>query len=858
MTTQENINEVVDNAKRVITPLSPISIFAARNPWEGLETETFEQVAEWLQKIRDVDIYPSAGFIHQAIEQGQIDKALAYNKIDNDVAYNNYRIPQQEMTKYIESHQLLPEGPQSLITNTDFSDYISQTIAELSLEKLNEVIRPKSDYLIDTNGKVLSEQLNKQMIKWSKLYVDQFLSSWTMPKREQSFYHAWLHLAQHDHSLSKRQRQVIKELPNRATEALNYALTELEIVEQDTQAYLEGHLLALPGWAGMLYYRAQQHHFERYLLTDYLAIRLIHELLLVKFADTEPANLLSSSLEQDIKQAIEDWCYYTDMTFEQWQTFSIEAQRERIRCAQHYNRNFFKNKWLEAWEETAEHRLITKLKNNDTTKDTVDIKVQMAFCIDVRSEPFRRHIEAHGPFQTLGIAGFFGLPIQKEVLDEQFTHNSLPVMVTPAYKIKEYADHNDVKVYQQRQNTISSLFYTFKLMKHNVLPSLLLPELSGPILSISTIVNTLIPKKGQQAIQHFKRKWLKKPQTSLTINRRYEYKQDLPIGFTEQEQVDFTLQALKLMNLTDHFAPLVIFGGHGSQSHNNPYHASLECGACGGASSGFNAKLLAMMCNSAKVRQGLKAHKIEIPQDTVFAAAEHLTSTDELDFIYLPETLSPVAQDAYNTLIEALPQISYAANQERIALLPTVDDHYHPVAEAQRFATDWSEIRPEWGLANNNTFIIGKRQLTKDVDLEGRAFLHEYDWQKDSDGSLLNTIISGPALVAQWINLQYYASTVAPHFYGSGNKRTQSVTSGVGVMQGNASDLMYGLPWQSVMASDNQMYHAPNRLLIVIQAPDAAVERLLQGHAHFARKVKHHWVRLASIDDNGKFKAWRY
>ncbi|MEC2112747.1 YbcC family protein [Bacillus stercoris] len=848
---ERDLNVLITSASRVIAPLWPISTFAARNPWMGLENQTFDQVASWLKNTRDVDIYPSASMIRSAKNKGEIDEVFVEMGLQRWLDSHSYQIPRDVAERFCHAALKLDPLPSDLLSSHEMEKLVSGCSG---LDPIDNVfMEPLSSYIENQDGERLVTILDHHVIKWSKLYLDDSQAGWTMPNREEGFYRAWQQLIQYDPALSKKQRERLKGLPQEAHLALQEALFALGIPESEIQAYLEAHLLSLPGWAGMMLWRSQQSSHEHALLTEYLAVRLSMEWALIK--PYLPLTNERAEKKISIAPLIAAWIHWGGLTLEEWSQMSASEQNEYLSFAYRFDEKLRRKLWLEAWEQTYTDRLSQKIISKQRETGKKSALAQLAFCIDVRSEPFRRHLEKQGPFETIGIAGFFGVPIATCELGSKHSHASLPIIQKPQNKIKEFADEDVFNKYNQRKQAVHSLSYTFKTMKQNVLSSLLLPELSGPWLTLQMAARSFVPRKAGRFIQNLREAWLRKPDTKLSLHHDAT-EAEIPVGFTDEEKVNYARQALKMMGLTENIAPLVVICGHGSQSTNNPYSAALDCGACGGAAGGFNARVLAALCNLSEVREALLTEGIKIPEDTVFAAAEHNTTVDELHWLYVPE-LSEAAQEAFEQIEAVMPKVRHHVNAERLAQLPNFQSEFkNPKAEAHRFAEDWSEIRPEWGLARNAAFIIGQRELTQDCDLEGRAFLHNYDWKQDESGEILANIIAGPGTVAQWINLQYYASTVAPHYYGSGNKATQTVTAGLGVMQGNASDLLAGLPWQSVMKSDHEAYHSPLRLLILIQAPKEYVERLLNNDSAFMQKVQNGWVRLASIDPEGCWESW--
>jgi uncharacterized protein YbcC (UPF0753/DUF2309 family) len=502
--------------------------------------------------------------------------------------------------------------------------------------------------------------------------------------------------------------------------------------------------------------------------------------------------------------------------------------------------------------------------------------VQALFCIDVRSEPFRRALESTAPgIRTYGFAGFFGVPVAHVPLGTGMPSPRVPgllaasacatqTLAAPGYR----AIGEDVRLARLRQLRLQGqrrwatvrgaaasafgfveaigLSYAGKLLKDS-LPS--------------TVRATRWEDHGLHADEAARlRLRLAVPAdgaaspvegcTTGTEAQIDEVAHEQPAGAELAARI---LSVLAAIGLRPPLAPLVLIAGHGSQTRNNPHAASLDCGACGGHTGEVNARLLAGLLNDRRLRAELANRGIAIPEGTLFIAGLHNTTTDEVT-LFEDVEVPPSHVEAVTGLARHLRAAGDAARAARAPSLSpdlAAADPVRLLRELRIRANDWAQTRPEWGLAGNAAFIAAPRARTAGLDLQGRAFLHDYHWADDPDLAVLELIMTAPLVVANWINLQYYASTVDPVRYGCGNKLLHNVVGGhIGVFEGNGGDLRIGLPLQSVHDGE-RFRHVPLRLHAFIEAPAGAIGTILGRHARLRALVEHGWLHLFRLPEAG-------
>lgn len=319
-------------------------------------------------------------------------------------------------------------------------------------------------------------------------------------------------------------------------------------------------------------------------------------------------------------------------------------------------------------------------------------------------------------------------------------------------------------------------------------------------------------------------------------------------GLDANRRIDLAEGMLRNLGLMSNFARAVVLCGHASDVTNNPYRAALDCGACGGHSGEPNARVAAALLNDAEVRRGLASRGIQVPDDTVFIAGVHNTTTDEIKLC----DVHLIPQSHTDDLAKIELWLSEAGRLSRLERCPRLGSS--DAEDVVRRSRDWAEIRPEWGLAGNAAFIVASRSRTAGINLGGRAFMHSYEHRLDPELKVLELILTAPMVVTNWINMQYYASTVDPVAFGSGNKVIHNLVGQFGVLQGNGGDLMTGLPWQSVH-DGTRFQHEPLRLLVLVEAPRASLQQIIEKHAMVRNLVTNGWVCLVAWEDN-QFYRW--
>ncbi|MBS0185621.1 MAG: DUF2309 domain-containing protein [Proteobacteria bacterium] len=665
---------------------------------------------------------------------------------------------------------------------------------------VEEALKVGSAYFEQSNWPDEILLINTETIKWLGVYFDEGQATITMPLREHGLYEAWRLLAPYDKKLHKNIKEKIEfidNLPAKPEQAISECLLKLDIEEADKQEFLTLLLTTLPGWASYIKYKSvwSTQHDNAYNITqlEYLAVRIVTTTLLWP----EAKNLLhvhKKALQNSNAKILE----------------KIEEAENKYRLP-----------------------LLREIAGQNIRKPHTP-EAQLVFCIDVRSEPFRKSLESTGDYQTLGFAGFFGIPVQITDKITGISYPSCPVLLKPKHEVCEApCNHNEGLIYKNNYDLSQSLKKLYQSLKYNFSTPFALVETLGGLSGLWMGIRTVAPKLAS------------KTSSILSDNARISSLMDPSIDqIPLEEKCNYAENALRMMGLTDNFAPIIVFCGHGSSTQNNAYATALDCGACGGRHGGSNAKILATIMNCLEVKTQLSRNGIKIPEATKFFAAEHNTTTDEV-VLFCKEETEEIQKLKHN--LEKARSINNVSRLKKLGVKNCKAD------SAKIRANDWAQVRPEWGLARNAAFIIAPRDLTFPLDLDGRCFLHSYDYNQDPQGSFLTTILTAPMVVAQWINMQYLFSTVNNVAYGGGSKITKNVIGKIGIMQGNASDLMNGLPLQSVYKSDTDPYHEPQRLFVIVLAPQIMLNNIIQDQPILQKLFGNGWVKMAAIEpDNNK------
>ena len=733
--------EAVQQTVAKVAPQWPLPQWVAVNPlWEFRHRQIAEVAAEW-RYCGDVALTMPTDFYQQQYQQGAIDPA------------------------YI-TDQMLAGLPQ-----------MEETPRWFNISHWVDRHQPRRRKML------WHDEVVFQISQSCGLFM-QFPRRFQEQSSNSSLYQHWLAISRADRGIETLMDEselnaLFAALPDTPTELFNACERDfLSSVGSDAlNVYCQALIIDVLGWASALSYQDRQLGSDW--LTDLLAIRLAWDYLLWQLADCTNQSVFES-IKRDFGQQLNN---------SQRAIAAITKQQAVLW------------QWQQAYEQTQLAAL--RFSSTTTTTAASAADIQAVFCIDVRSERYRRALESAGSslnlsVQTKGFAGFFGVPLGREDQHQQRIPH-VPGLLAPSFYIKEQrADRPLNDLLSRSFNSPASMFTGVEA------------------LGLSKLVELLRGKKGSL--------------DTAVFNADAEIFSQGTAASCDQ-LAELCAQALTGMQFAE-FADHVVLVGHGAKHSNNAQRAGMNCGACGGQTGALSARVLCHLLNQSAVRQRLLAQGVNIPDNTQFYAALHETVSDSI--LWLSDDIPEHVKNAFSSATKRLQQ-------------------QHP--EHKKRTNHWAELRPEWGLAGNQALYFGNAQRVCEDSPLNRTFLHDYDHRLDTDGSLLTALLSAPGLVANWINWQYYTAVTEPERMGSGNKLLHNrVANDIGVFEGNGGDLRLGLAWQSVHDGDD-FVHKPVRLSVIIEADEDTIKKALSQAADFNQLFQHQWLAVYRLTETGQLLA---
>lgn len=744
------------------------------------------------------------------------------------------------------------------------------------------------DLLLERTRVDVDEMVHPLLIRLSAAFLDQGVAHWAMPTSGQDFHSAIVDIYGSARAWTaepwlRRFAGLLDEdrcHGRKDAASLIASLESLNVALESWTPFLRQTALALRGWAGMFRQLELRPHQAPVCavpatLVGFLAVRLLAERAACEQVARDEfdwrqslgelrTRLLAGRLESAGPSREERaWPLFQLFQLagtlpEELAVASPEARRVLASFLVEYSELEQRRLLHLAFERSFHAEALSALLAHPVTASPGEPVAQVVCCIDEREESFRRHLEEADPaVETLGYVGFFGVPMSFRAIDEAHGRPLCPVNLVPRHEIAE------VPLAVSRRVAWSRLLHRGLARRRRRLTGesatlvrgTLATVAVGALSAIPLALRVLLPVHHDRLRQRTQAVARPRPLTGLALERQPAGTpgDGLLSGFTVEEMAEIVGGVLKEMGVANRLAPLVVLLAHGSTSLNNPHESAHDCGACGGGRGGPTARTFAAMANHPGVRDRLQGQGVAIPAATWFVGGEHNTCDDSVDLFDL-DRVPPEARPCLANLEKTIARARARNAHERCrryesapSWLPDPLALRHVAARAR----DLAQPRPEYGHATNALCVIGPRSGTRGLFLDRRAFLASYEPSADPDGCTLARIMGAVIPVVAGISLEYYFSVVDPTGYGCGTKLPHNVSGLLGVMDGHASDLRTGLPWQMVEI------HEPMRLLVLVDAPANRVAAAMTGNDSITRLARNRWIRLVARDqETGRLVEW--